>query len=726
MISLISSNQSYLASTKKVQVAKFNYNLVSFTGNTQKALSYNQVVGDISADSSLFVERKEYKPKLPSVFLTDGVASINNIGITYESLPGSENVDKSIIELFPKTYKPQKVVIVNDFDSTAINKTRKIGVILSGGPAPGGHNVISGLYDALKSANTDSELYGFLNGPDGIIKGNYVELNNDTINDFRNTGGFNLIGTGRTKIETENQFEQTLETCKKLGLNGIVIIGGDDSNTNAAVLAEWLKQRGEDIQVIGCPKTIDGDLKSPTIETSFGFDSATKTYAQMVSNINQDAASARKYWHFIKLMGRSASNVTLEVALQAHPNITLISEEVQGKNMSLNDIAENIANVVAERAKNGKNYGTVLIPEGLIEFVPELNNLINDINVVTKDLGSDKNYRYAVCENKMEYIYDNLSETNRSIFAALRDTVLLEPMIEAAGDEKSILESLDKLDDAALKELIRKLDIETVKDLMLDANSDTHTVGRIGSLDSQTIKVRKLVKELGIEMKSLIEFLEYDDLYKYNIQQVTTNYVVNNLKSNNKKLFNSLTPDLKNALFAEKDPHGNIEVSKIKTEEFVISLVKAKLNEMNKKGKYNGKFTPTSHFLGYEGRCGFPTNFDTNYCYSLGYNAAALLNSGVTGYFSAIQNLDKPTSEWEAVGIPITSMMNIEVRHGTPKPVVKKALVDLKGNPFKFFNSRRTDWALNDRYRLVGPSQYFGPNQITDDPPMTLKLEKAV
>ncbi len=547
--------------------------------------------------SPLQTERLKYQPKLPSS-LSGGINSLELVeGNKTQSVKDQEQIK----ELFKNTYgKP--VVTFKSSSKTSSSEQKNIGVILSGGQAPGGHNVIAGLYDALKQANPKNKLYGFLGGPSGIIDGEYIEFTDEKINAYRNTGGFDIIGSGRTKLETEEQFQKSLKVCKDLGITGVVIIGGDDSNTNAAMLAEWFVKNNAGIQVIGCPKTIDGDLKNDQIEISFGFDTATKTYAELIGNILRDANSAKKYWHFIKLMGRSATHVGLEVALQTQPNITLISEEVEEKKMSLKQIVDYMADIVAKRADMGKNFGIALIPEGLIEFIPEIKSMIASLNDTLAVLENDSAYKNADENKKFEIIKGKLSSENAEVFASL-------PVM------------------------------------------------------------------------------------------------------------------IKQQLLMDRDPHGNVQVSKIETEKLLIEMVNAKLSEMKKSGKYNGKFSAQCHFFGYEGRCAFPSNFDSDYCYSLGFNAFALMKFGLTGYLSSVKNLSSPAKDWVAGGVPLTMMMNMEKRHGAFKPVIKKALVELDGPVFKVLEQNREDWALNDRYIFPGSIQYFGPSSVCDITTETLKLE---
>lgn len=549
--------------------------------------------------SPLQEERLKYQPKLPSS-LTQGV---NKLELVQGEATKAVKDEEQINGLFKHTYgKP-----VVTFKSTGQEKTpevKNVGVILSGGQAPGGHNVIAGLYDSLKQANPKNKLYGFLGGPSGIIDGKYVEFTDEFIDEYRNTGGFDIIGSGRTKLETQEQFEKSLKVCKNLGISAVVIIGGDDSNTNAALLAEWFVENNTGIQVIGCPKTIDGDLKNDQIEISFGFDTATKTYGELIGNIQRDANSAKKYWHFIKIMGRSASHVALEAALQTQPNITLISEEVEEKKMSLNSIINYMAEIISQRAEKGKNFGIAIIPEGLIEFIPEMKTMIANLNDIMGELEQDINYNNA---------------------------------------------------------------------------TSTHE--------------------------------------KFEIVQ-------NRLKDENSKVFESLPALIKAQLLMDRDPHGNVQVSKIETEKLLIEMLKSKLKEMKTQGEFVGKFSEQAHFFGYEGRCAFPSNFDADYCYSLGYNAFALISFGLTGYISSVKNLTKPASEWVAGGVPLTMMMNMEKRHGEFKPVIQKALVKLNGPVFKKLEDNRRDWALNDKYKFPGAIQYFGPSSVCDITTVTLQLEQ--
>ena len=549
--------------------------------------------------SSLQKARYEYTPKLPGM-LRNGIADICvNEGAETQSVADQEKIKA----LFPNTYGKKEITFQKG-QNTSEAKKQIVGVILSGGQAPGGHNVVCGLYDALKATNKENVLYGFKGGPSGLIEDNYLIFDDEYINQFRNTGGFDIIGSGRTKLETEEQFAIAAEVCKKHGITAIVIIGGDDSNTNAAVLAEYFAAHNTGVQVIGCPKTIDGDLKNEDIECSFGFDTATKTYSEIIGNIERDANSAKKYWHFVKVMGRSASHVALECALQTQPNICLISEEVAEKKMSLAQITEYIADSVEKRAANGMNFGVAIIPEGVVEFVPEFSVLIQEINELLAGSKADEFNALQTWAEKYTFIENGLTKESMDVFALLPEA----------------------------------------------------------------------------------------------IQQ---------------------------QLFLERDPHGNVQVSLIESEKLFSALVKDNLAARKAAGTYKGKFSALHHFLGYEGRCAFPSNFDSDYCYSLGYNAFMLIQYGYNGYLSKISNLSNPASEWVAGGMPITKMMNIERRHGEDKPVIKKALVELDGAPFKFFEAHREEWATDTCFVYPGAIQYYGPTEVCDATTITLALEQA-
>jgi len=538
--------------------------------------------------------RAGYQPKLPAT-LKCPVRAVE--GEPTQSVDDQETIKK----LFPNTYGMPELTFERDDTALPPDKPFNVGVILSGGQAPGGHNVICGIYDGIKALHKDCRLYGFLMGPDGLVKHNYTEITGDIIEQYRNTGGFDMIGSGRTKLETPEQFEKGLEILRKLGITALVIIGGDDSNTNAAVLAEYYKAHNAGVQVLGVPKTIDGDLKNDHIETSFGFDTATKVYSELIGNIARDCNSAKKYWHFMKLMGRSASHITLECALQTQPNYCIISEEVEARNMTLGDIARELAEIVIKRSERGMNYGTVLVPEGLIEFIPAMKTLIEELNEL----------------------------------------------------------------------LARYPEITKLRDM--DQN----------------------------------------------------NFVREHLSEKNRETYDWLPDDVARQLTLDRDPHGNVQVSLIETEQLLSRIVGHILEDEARSGRYKGKFKTQHHFFGYEGRCSFPSNFDADYCYALGYNAAHLIFVGATGYMSSISHLARPAHEWVAGGVPITMMMNIERRNGKDKPVIRKALVDLNGAPFKEFAARRDQWALETNYIYPGPIQFFGPAEVCDQTSRTLYYEQG-
>ena len=549
--------------------------------------------------SPLQKARYQYAPKLPKM-LRNGISEISVLeGEETTSVADQEKIKA----LFPNTYGKKEITFQKG-QNTSVAKKQVVGVILSGGQAPGGHNVVCGLYDALKATNPENVLYGFKKGPSGLLEDDYLIFDDAYIDQFRNTGGFDIIGSGRTKLETEEQFAVAAEVCKKHGITAIVIIGGDDSNTNAAVLAEYFAAHDAGVQVIGCTKTIDGDLKNEDIECSFGFDTATKTYSEVIGNIERDANSAKKYWHFVKVMGRSASHVALECALQTQPNVCLISEEVAEKKMSLSQIADYIADSVEARAAKGMNFGVAIIPEGVVEFVPEFSALIAEINELLAGSKAETFNALPNWKEKYAFIEKGLSQEAMAVFAILPE---------------------------------------------------------------------------GIQQQ----------------------------------------------LFLERDPHGNVQVSLIESEKLFSAIVKAKLEERKAAGTYKGKFNALHHFFGYEGRCAFPSNFDADYCYSLGYNAFMLIQYGYNGYLSKVSNLSKSADEWVAGGMPITKMMNIERRHGEDKPVIRKALVELDGKPFKFFEAHREQWAKETCYTYPGAIQYYGPAEVCDLTTRTLALEKG-
>ena len=549
--------------------------------------------------SPLQKARYEYVPKLPGM-LRNGIAEI---AVKEGAATASVADQEKIKELFPNTYGEPEITFVKG-ENTSEAKKQVVGVILSGGQAPGGHNVVCGLYDALKATNKENVLIGFKGGPSGLIEDKFIVFDDEYIDQYRNTGGFDIIGSGRTKLETEEQFAIATEVCKKHGITAIVIIGGDDSNTNACVLAEYMAAHKTGVQVIGCPKTIDGDLKNEDIEISFGFDTATKTYSEMIGNIERDCNSAKKYWHFIKVMGRSASHVALECALECQPNICLISEEVKEKKQSLSEIADYIADAVEKRAAKGQNFGVVVIPEGVVEFVPEFSVLIGEINELLAGSKADAFNALPTWAEKYAFIEKGLTRESMAVFAILPQA----------------------------------------------------------------------------------------------IQQ---------------------------QLFLERDPHGNVQVSLIESEKLFAALVGDKLKARKEAGTYTGKYATQTHFFGYEGRCAFPSNFDADYCYSLGYNAFMLIQYGYNGYLSKVSNLSKPAEEWIAGGMPITKMMNIERRHGEDKPVIRKALVELDGKPFQYFAAHRDEWAENTCYTFPGAIQYYGPTEVCDLTTRTLALEQG-
>lgn len=551
-----------------------------------------------SKASALQSARASYQPKLPKV-LADNPSKVGlKTGKASRSIADQAEISK----LFAKTYGQPEVSFAAGKAPTSLKKSIKVALVLSGGQAPGGHNVVAGLYDGLKKLNLKSTLTGYLGGPSGLLENAKLEITDKLLASYRNTGGFDIIGSGRTKLETEEQFQTVAKNLMAVGITALVVVGGDDSNTNAAVLAEYFKSKGLPIRVIGCPKTIDGDLKNEQIEVSFGFDTATKVYSELAGNVGRDCLSAKKYWHFMKVMGRSASHIALEVALKVHPNICLISEEVAANQWTLEQITEQVAQVVADRAVKKMNYGIAVVPEGLLEFIPEMKKLIAELN----------------------------------------DCLAHSPEFE--------------------------------------------------KLESATDKIVFARGELGTESR---------------------------------RAFDSLPPSIQAQLLADRDPHGNVQVSKIETEKLLIEAVDLKLKAWKKDNRYSGKFSGIGHFFGYEGRCADPSNFDADYCYSLGFNAAYLVAAGLTGYLSSVRDLLKPAAQWKAGGVPLTMMMNLERRHGKDKPVIQKALVELKGKPFKTFAAARKSWAIQDDFTSPGPIQFWGPSNVADAVPETLCLERG-
>lgn len=546
--------------------------------------------------SPLEKARSEYKPKLPGVY----AGGLEKCALQKGEATSCDANPDEIKEIFPKSFG-NPIVKFAEGQTTASNKKMNVGVILSGGQAPGGHNVIAGVYDAVKELDSANKVYGFLGGPSGIIDGKYVELTDEVVNEYRNTGGFDIIGSGRTKLESVEQFNKSRKVCENLGVKAVIIIGGDDSNTNAALLGEFFLKEGSDIQVIGVPKTIDGDLKNNLVEASFGFDTCSKVYSELIGNLLRDVNSAKKYWHFIRLMGRSASHIALECALKTQPNMTFISEEVAQKKMSLNEVVDQIVDVVVKRSEIGKNFGILLVPEGLIEFIPEMKSMISHLND-------------ALAKNQVAF--NNL--------------------------------------------------------------------------------------------KTFVEKIEF---------------VMEELDEKEERVFGSLPMNIQEQLLEDRDPHGNVQVSKIETEKLLIQMVRKKLDHMKVKGEFKGKFSPVNHFFGYEGRCAPPSNFDADYTYTLGYNAVSLVFNGLTGYISSISNTIKPVKDWQPGGVPLTAMMCIEKRHGKNKPVIKKALVELDQLPFKTLEKNREKWSTEDSYVFPGPIQYWGPAEVCDITTITLQLE---
>jgi pyrophosphate--fructose-6-phosphate 1-phosphotransferase len=548
--------------------------------------------------SPLQSARASYKPKLPRVL----AGNLAKVAVKWGKPTRAISDPQAIQKLFLQTYGQAEVSFGAGKGSSSMKKPLKVAVVLSGGQAPGGHNVVAGLFDGLKKLNKKNTLTGYLGGPSGLVENKKIEITEKLLLAYRNTGGFDIIGSGRTKLETHEQFETVHRNLVSAGIAALVVVGGDDSNTNAAVLGEYFKAHHIPIQVVGCPKTIDGDLKNEQIEVSFGFDTATKVYAELAGNVGRDCLSAKKYWHFIKVMGRSASHIALEVALKARPNLCLISEEVAAEQWTLAQITEQVAKVVADRAANKKNYGVLLIPEGLLEFIPEIKKLIDELNDLLAHHPEFEHMQSA--DHKITFIKDNLGEESKAAFKSLPHSIQVQ-------------------------------------------------------------------------------------------------------------------------LLADRDPHGNVQVAKIETEKLLIETVEHQLKHWKREGKYHGKFSGQAHYFGYEGRCADPSNFDADYCYSLGYTASYLLAAGLTGYLSGVRDLLKPASQWKAGGVPLTMMMNLERRHGKNKPVIQKALVDLKGKPFKAFAAKRRQWAMEDDYTSPGPIQFWGPAAVADAVPETLRLERG-
>lgn len=542
---------------------------------------------DVSAYSPLQAARLDYKPPLPAVLR--GSYDLKR-GPPTSAAGNPDHIEK----LFPHLFgQPSLELVASGSNGPPSSSPLRIAAVLSGGQAPGGHNVIAGMFDFLQERAPGSTLVGFLGGPAGIMNNKAVEITAEFLYPYRNQGGFDIICSGRDKIETPEQFLQAEETCRKLDLDGLVVIGGDDSNTNACLLAEYMRKKEQKVKVIGCPKTIDGDLKAKQVPTSFGFDTACKIYAEEIGNVMLDARSSRKYYHFVRLMGRAASHITLECALQTHPNVALIGEEVSVQKQTLQQVTNAIADVVCKRHAGGRDYGVVLIPEGLIDFIPEINSLIGHLNEILAGEGGG-------CDEEGRW-KDELAPDNR-------------------------------------------------------------------------------------------------------------------------RLFDSLPPAIQEELLFDRDPHGNVQVAKIETEKMLIQMVDTELARRGE--EYGGAFQGQAHFFGYEGRCGMPTNFDANYCYALGFAAGALLANGATGVIASVGNLTGPPEDWTVGGTALTDLMDVERRKGKFKPVIKKAMVDLDGAPFKKFATHRDKWAEEDHYRTPGPIQFSGPT--ADAPTFTLLLEQGV
>lgn len=550
-------------------------------------MNFENVINSVLADSLKEMEKghspfekalKAMEVPICDAFKKSGVVA----PITFTAGTRVLEPNLEIAESFPNSIAASKNRILSAGEVLTTKPSgKRVAVLFSGGPAAGGHNVVAGLKQILGSENS---LMGIKAGPKGLLKGNLFEITDAHVTQIINTGGFNFMGSDRTKIEKPEDVDKVKAVCREQNIDAIVIIGGDDSNTNAALLAEKLftgvKDDGSGVQVIGVPKTIDGDLQhGDELPISFGFDTATKIYAEEVGNLLRDTASSLKYWHFIRLMGRSASHVTLEVALQTHPTIALISEEVRECNITLPEIVDFIANTVIERSKNGMNYGVVLVPEGLIEFIPGFTTMIDDLN------------------DKMAQFKDELNGKN------IREQLL---------------------------------------------------------------------------------------------------FMYSKLTQSHGELLESLPDSIKYKLMADRDEHGNLPVSQIETETMLSGAVKARINELDA----GVKFATLNHFFGYEARCGASTVFDAAYTFNLGATAGSLILDGRTGYMASLTDLDKGA---KPLGIPIASLLDIEMRKGKPAKVIEKALVKLDSPAFIYFESRRKLWAENDLSNSPGPIQFWGP-----------------
>ena len=545
--------------------------------------------------SEFLIARRQYEPRGPLSLMELDASAVT-------SVTGVADTESGIAELFPKTARQGLLKIAaggtNDLTRTT---PLRVGAVFSGGQAPGGHNVVGGLFEGIRKLHPESTLIGFTGGPSGILKNLALPVTQELMDAYRNTGGFDLFGTGRRKLESKEDFATCAKIFAQHDLDAFVVIGGDDSNTNAAFLAEYLLDTGSKTRIVGVPKTIDSDLRGPFTETSFGFDTAVRVYAELIANIAKDALSGKKYYHFIRLMGRSASHITLEAALQTRPNIALISEEMARDGKTMRQIVEGLAQVVVERAAAGKNYGVILVPEGLIEFIPEMSSLIADLNEV---IAGHKDY--------------------------------------------------------------------------------------IESLRGFTAQIEYLAGRLPRESAATMA---------------------------------GLPIDIQRQLIMDRDSHGNVALSRIETEKLLLELLASHLGEMKSEGHYHGKFSSQTHFLGYEGRCAAPTNFDANYAWSLGLTAAALAASGQTGYLAAVHGLTTPPDQWQAWGVPLVSMLTMERRKGKDKAVIRKTLVDLNGPAFRCFEDARSAWAAGDDYRFAGPIQYFGPAGLVDRVPVSLTVQ---
>lgn len=507
-----------------------------------------------------------------------------------------EHIEDGIRELFPRL-DANWVLRFERSPMRLSSAPLRIGVVLSGGPAPGGHNVVAGLFDGMKELHAESRLFGFLGGPKGLLKNQCKELTREDIDRVRNTGGFDLLGSGRTKIETDDEVRAVVKTIEDHFLDGLVFIGGDDSNTDAAFLAEGCRQLGRRTCIIGVPKTIDGDLQSTDISISFGFDTACKVYCETIGNLAKDMVSMKKYYFFVRLMGRIASHISLECALQTHPNMALISEEVAARALTLRDLVADVADLIEERHRNGKRYGLILVPEGLIEHIVDVQQLIAELN---------------------------------ELFA---------PAHKEAAAISSCMTPADRYD-----------------------------------------------------------------------------IVVSLLSEGSRSCLSFFPRSIAETLLHERDPHGNVPVSKIETERWLAMLVE---KELQMRSVHSGVSTPFSFqtfFCGYEGRSAYPSFFDCHYGYALGRLSTLLVARGLTGYMAGIRKLHAPVAEWEPVAVPLATLLHFERRSGVIKPVIRRTLVDVAGPLFQSFAEQRGPWRLDDCFQQPGPIQYWGPEEIVRRP----------